>query len=316
VTITPTAAIVGGNGVTATSAGTPQTYGLDKGQVLQIAQDEELSGSLIHSNHPIGHWGGSSCANIPVDVAACDSAHQQIPPRTALGHEYVAVRYRNRFDGMEETVPWHLVGAADGTVLTYDPAAPPGAPTTLSAGQLVEFDGTGLFSVASQDAMHPFYMSTYMTGCGEVDPMEEDCRGDPEFVNVVPAQQFLGSYSFFTDPTFSETNLVLVRAKDSAGFHDVTLDCAGTLSGWAPIGSAGNYEYTRVDLTRDDFQGQNGCDNGAHEAHSDGLFGLTVWGWGSAETMGCLAPSACAGFYTQAVSYAYPAGAGVQAISQ
>ena len=29
------------------------------------------------------------------------------------------------------------------------------------------------------------------------------------------------------------------------GFDDVTLDCAGALTGWQPVGK---YEYTRVDL--------------------------------------------------------------------
>lgn len=43
----------------------------------------------------------------------------------------------------------------------------------------------------------------------------------------------------------------------------------------------------------------------AHAWFSGGLFGLTVWGWGSAAT-GSLGG---AGIYSQYVSYAYPAGA-------
>ena len=35
----------------------------------------------------------------------------------------------------------------------------------------------------------------------------------PEFVNVVPPGQFLPRYTFFTDPTYPETNLVVVRAR-------------------------------------------------------------------------------------------------------
>jgi hypothetical protein len=307
VTITPTVAIISGPGVAGTAAGTPRTYDLDKGQVLQISQPNELVGSTISSNKPVGHWAGASCLNVPVGAAACDAAHQQIPPLKALGHEYVAVRYRDRFAGMEESVPWRLVGAVDGSTLTYDPSAPAGAPLSLNAGQVVEFNSTGLFSVASQDAAHPFYMAAYMTGCSVVDPAEDDCRGDPEFVNVIPPQQFLSAYTFFTDPTFPETNLVFVRSKDATGFHDVTLDCAGTLGGWTPVGAGGNYEYARVDLMTGNFQGQNGCDNGIHEVHSSGPFGLTVWGWGSAAT---------GTFASQAVSYAYPAGAGVAPINE
>jgi hypothetical protein len=184
----------------------------------------------------------------------------------------------------------------------------------LASGQLAQFPSSGGFSVKSQDAQHPFYMSAHMTGCATTNPSETDCRGDPEFVNVIATQQYLSSYVFFTDPTYSETDLVLVRKKGTAGFGDVTLDCAGVVGGWMPIGMAGEYEYTRVDLVTGNFQPQGMCDNGRHEIHSTGPFELIVWGWGSAATGGCFGFS-CTGFYTQAVSYAYPAAASVQPIN-
>ena len=56
-------------------------------------------------------------------------------------------------------------------------------------------------------------MSAHMTGCETADPDGEDCRGDPEFVNIVPPEQYLSQYTFFTDPTYPETNLVLTREK-------------------------------------------------------------------------------------------------------
>ncbi|MEP7119918.1 MAG: IgGFc-binding protein [Byssovorax sp.] len=316
VTISPTAGINPGNGVAGTSAGVPHTYNLDRGQVLQFTQDAELIGSPIQSNKPIGLWGAATCLNIDVTEFACDSAHQQIPPIKALGHEYVAVRYRNRFDGQEESPPWRLVGAVAGTNLIYEPAPPQGAPPTLTQGQVAEFRAPGPFTVKSQDGDHPFYMSAHMTGCQEVNPDASDCRGDPEFVNVIPAQQYLSSYVFFTDPTYPETNLVLVRNKTASGFKDVKLDCAGVITGWQPAGTSGSYEYARIDLVRHNFVSQNGCDNGRHEIHSDAPFGLTVWGWGTAESGGSAFGGGGPGFFSQAVSYAYPAGASVQAINQ
>lgn len=309
VTISPTAAIVGGPGVAATPAGVPKTYALARGQVLQITQPTEITGSAIQSNKPIGVWGGASCLNIDVDKYACDSAHQQLPPVKALGHEYAAVRYRNRFDGKEESPPWRVVGAVDGTLLKYVPAAPPNAPATLAKGQVAEFRGAGPFVIASQGDAFPFYLSAHMTGADEVSPtpapgsLATDYRGDPEFVNVVPPQQFLSSYVFFTDPTYPETNLVVVRTKAGGVFADVSLDCAGVLSGWQAFGE---YEFTRIDLVRHDFAKQGGCDNGRHEMKSAAPFGLTVWGWGSAESKSV---------FTQNVSYAYPAGASIQPIN-
>ena len=126
-----------------------------------------------------------------------------------------------------------------------------------------------------------------------------DGRGDAEFVNVIPPGEFLDKYVFFADPTYSETNLVVVRVKGPKGFSDVTLDCAGALTGWQPVGTSGNYEYTRTDLVTGNFQPQGNCDNGRHEIQSASPFGLTVWGWGSAAT-----GNVGAGFYTQYVSYA------------
>jgi hypothetical protein len=171
--------------------------------------------------------------------------------------------------------------------------------------------------VKSQDEAHPFYMSAHMTGWSTLHELDAgDMRGDPEFVNVIPPQQYLGSYVFFTDPTYPETNLVLVRVRDAAGFHDVTLDClGGPVTGWAPVGTTGRFEFARVDLVRHDFDGQAGCDNGRHEIRSDSAFGLTVWGWGSGETGGQLGKNNVPGLFTQAVSYAYPAGASVQPIN-
>jgi hypothetical protein len=320
VTINPTANVLAGTNVVAAPKGTATTYALNRGQVLQLEPATSnglpptapsLSGSIVDSNYPVGLWGGKTSMGM---ISCCDdSAHQQIPPVRALGSEYVGVRYRNRYDGVEEAPPWRIVGAVDGTVLTWDPVIPTGAPSTLARGQVAEFPTNGPFIVKSQDAQHPFYMSAHMTGAGSFDPAQNnmsgtgaDGRGDPEFVNVVPPGEYMQSYVLFSDPTYPETDLVVVRVKAPNGFKDVTLDCAGALTGWQPVGTSGLYEYVRVDLSRHNFQPQGGCDNGRHEMRSAGSFGVTVWGWGSAES---------GSFSSQYVSYAYPAGASVLPIN-
>jgi hypothetical protein len=300
VTVKPSADIVGSSTVAGTSKGQPQEYTLDKGQILQFTQPVELTGSVIGSDKPIAVWGAATLLNIDVASAAGDSAHQQLPPIQAMGHEYVAVRYPNRTT-IDEAPPWRVVGTVAGTTLTYDPAPPTGAPTTLDVGQVAEFWNSGPFVVRSQDADHPFYMSGHMTG-----GCDYGGAGDPEFVNVVPPQQYLSSYLFFTDPTYSETHLVVVRTKGSGGFQDVSLDCAGTLGGWFPVGTGGVYEYTYADLVTGDFEPVGKCTNGTHTMSSGGPFGVTVWGWGS---------PAARSFNTTYVSYAYPAGMWVQSIN-
>jgi len=321
VTISPTAAIVGGTGVAATGAGHPATYTLSQGQVLHLAQPAELGGSPVQSNNPVGLIGGNRCFEVPDSAPACDSAHQQIPPVKALGHEYVAASYRARWTGETETPPWRMVGAVAGTTLTYDPSAPPGAPTTLTVGQVVDFQAQAGFVVRSQDGSHPFFFSTYMTGATDVGngaDDEQDGRGDPEFVTLVPPQQWLDTYVLFTDPTYPETNLAVVRGKAPDGtFHDVTLDCLGTVAGWQSVGT-GDYQIASVDLVTGNFERVGSCDNGRHVMQSTAAFGVTVWGWGSAVTGGNSDPTfpQNGGLYSQYVSYGYPAGASVQAINQ
>ena len=305
ISINPSVAIVGGTGVAAAPANASTTYTLSAGQVLQFTQDAELNGSSITSDAPIGMWGGHTCMDIPYDKIACDAAHQQIPPIHAMGSRYVAIRYPNRFANTVESPPWRIMGGADGTTLTYEPAQPPGAPSTLSFGQLAIFNAPGPFIVKSQDADHPFYMSAHMTGCQTVND-GNDCRGDPEFVNVVPPDQYLAAYTFFTDPTYPETHLVLTRERDGAQFDDVTIDCVGTVTGWTPVDAGDQVEYAYVDLVTGNFQGAGSCNNGIHTASSHHKFGLVVWGWGNAAT----------GLFTSTyVSYAYPAGQSIKPIN-
>jgi hypothetical protein len=323
VTIKPSVDIEGSPDVLPSPAGQPTTYTLSRGEYVQLSQFADLTGSILQSDKPVGLFGGSTCMNIPITASAADTGQQQIPPVRALGHEYVAVRYRARVPPpmeppqSEEEVPWRLVGAVDGTTLAYEPSTPDGAPTTLARGQLVEFWNPGQFVVRSQDRDHPFYMSAHMTGGGYfASPRTQQLfqyegQGDPESINVVPADQYLDRYVFVTDPTYPETNLVIVRAPDKSGaFADVTLDCLGTVSGFVPLGG---YEYARVDLQTGKFQDVGGCSNGLHVMKSARPFGLTVWGWGSNVTGTNIATDPT---YSQYVSYAYPAGMSVRAVNQ
>jgi hypothetical protein len=234
---------------------------------------------------------------VPDGVRDCDSAHQQIAPVRATGHEYVAVRYTGRNGGSNEAPPWRIVGMVAGTELTWEPSKPTNAPSALGLGEVVEFAATGPFVVRSQDSDHPFYLGAYMTG-----GVPFNGEGDPEWVNVIPPQQYLDNYVFFTDPTYPQTSLVVVRtrSKVDGSFAAVNLDCLGELDGWQPVG---DYEYTRVQLVSGNFQSNGNCVNGRHVMSSNWPFGVTVWGWGTTEQ-------------TRQVSYAYPAGAGFQPINE
>lgn len=275
--------------------GQPQKYTLNKGQVVQLKQNDDLTGAVVQANKPVGVFGGSSCMYIEPNENACDSGHQQLVPARALGNKYVGVKYKDRLGGVEEAPPWRLVGVVDGTVLTYEPAPPVGAPTTLQSGEVRTFRGSGPFVVKSQDGAHPFYVAAHMTG--QKSSGKDFLIGDPEFVNVVPTEQWLRSYVVMTDPTMGFTNLVVTRGKGPAGFADVELDCLGKVLSWQNIGTTGEYQMARIDLVIDGKPAGN-CNNGRHSMKSDQPFGLTVWGLDTT------------------VSYAYPAGASVKPINE
>jgi hypothetical protein len=262
---------------------------------------------VISSNNPVEYTGGTAylCLSSTTSTGGgCDSGHQTIPPVSALASEYVAMPYATRrLDMQPESILYRIVGTVAGTTLTFSPAVA-GAPTTLGVGQVAEFQTTSSFIVTSQDAMHPFYVAQYMTGCevtsgsrtGDAGLGGEFCLGDEEYVNIVPPAQWLASYVFFTDPTYSTTNLVITRAADATGtFHDVTVDCLGTISGWENVNDGTKYQTTNVDLQRLTPVGT--CVNGRHTATSAGAFNIMVWGLDTFS------------------SYAYPAGGNVGKIN-
>ncbi len=287
VTVLPTTDITAATGVKGTTKNTPVTYTLNKGQMIRLMQpvdslQNDLSGSIIQSTQPIGVWGEHYCMFLNTS-----------PPT------------------------WRIVGAVDGTTLTYEPAVS-GAPTTLKEGQMIEFAGPEAFRVYSQDDKHPFYLAGHRPG-GDCDAAHQEIPpipalgndyvavanettnyslGGPETVNIVPPAEFLTSYTFFTDPTYGWTDLALVRVKAADNtFKDVKLDCLSSpVTGWMPVGTSGKYEYTHVDVQSNAAPVGN-CNNGLHTISSDGLLGITVWGYDSAN------------------SYAYPAGASVKPIN-
>lgn len=312
VSIKPKTDIIGGSGVNPAAENVVTTYTLQKGQVLEIVQGQSLDGSPLQSNKPVAIFGGTQCSDLPLAVDACDALHQQIPPISEWGSSYSAVPYTTRRvplagqSPLPEAVIWAIGAARDGTVLTYDPepsgsngtdmgspgdGPPDGIPRTLNGGQVVWLYSDHPFRVRSQGPDYPIYVANYMTGA-----LVYYTDGDPDFTNTVADTQFLDDYVFFVDHTYKTSTLTLVRQKDQQGFHDVTLDCAGVVGGWTPLGGDGTTEYAYLDITRDG-KPSGKCLSGRHQATSDGPFALYVYGIDSF------------------VSYGFPAGAGTRPLS-
>ncbi|MDC0667930.1 IgGFc-binding protein [Nannocystis radixulma] len=302
VDIRPTVDLEAGPGLDGAPAGQTTQFTVAAGEYLQwhLAAGGDGSGTLILADQPIAvHTGNRFLRLQPMPSPGGESTHQQNNPVATLGREYVAAPYETRrADLVPEQVDYRIVGAVDGTELSYDPAIP-GAPTTLAQGEVVDFATDQPFRVRSQDEMHPFVFAQLMDTChlpggtreGATAAIQgfETLLGDEEFVLVLPPAQYLQKYVFFTDPSFSTTNLALTRVDAGDGFKDVTVDCLGTITGWQPVGTDGVYEVATVDLVRAN-ESDKGCTNGGHAAESEGPFGLVVWGLDNHS------------------SYAYPAG--------
>lgn len=294
---TPAKDVAENDPVPAFKAGVSGTMALKRGEAVMFLQEEDLSGSLLRANRPVSVWGVHSFDfSTPVGNCCGDSDFQQLVPREALGSKYAGVGHKSRTDPFQEYIHWRMVGAADGTVLTWEPSKPFDGPATLSLGEVVDFAVGTPFVVSSQDKAHPFCISQFMTTGGV------GGTGDPEWLNVVAPEQFATSYRFYVPPTHPIVNLVVIRTAGADGtFSPVNLDCAGELSDWTPLGE---YEYTRFDFSEGDFSTAV-CQPGAHGMESESPFGLVVWGWGSKTSVPPLPGS----------SYAFSGAAYAKAIS-
>lgn len=316
--VAPAASLPGGTGVAPAPQGQTTSYTLDAGEIIQWLDPNfnslaDPTSAVFESDKPVGLWTGNTYLGVSTATSpgggGQDSAHQQIAHVKALGNEYVGAGVVTRLPANQpESVPYRLLGVVDGTQLTWDPSPPAGAPSTLGAGQVAEFETTQTFAVRSQDEDHPFAFTQYLPGtpgsgslqgCGPTPPFPGmTCGlGDEEWVALIPPKQYLHRYVFFADPTYATTNLVIVRVKGTSGFSDVDVAClGGPVSGWQPIGNGGLYEYAHVDLVRGTVPVAN-CNTSRHEATSNGAFGVVVWGtdWYS--------------------SYGYPAGGNIGTIN-
>jgi hypothetical protein len=137
VTILPNVALPSGTNVSSAPANQQTVYSLNAGEFIQWEDTNEMSGTVIQSNNPVGFVGGNTydCYSSSTSTGGgCDSAHQQVPPVSAMGSEYVIAPYTTRMLSLApESEKYRIVGAVAGTTLTYDPPVS-GAPASLIEG--------------------------------------------------------------------------------------------------------------------------------------------------------------------------------------
>ena len=284
--------VLAGSGVAAISAGGTGTYTINQGDVLQLisrdtaifgGSDLDPSGTLIKADKPIEVIAGDFCTNNPMGAQACDHIEESVFPAETLGKHYlVSAPPGPAGDVVGHTV--RLIGNADGTNLTYNPAVT-GAPATLSAGQVVDIGPTTTDFEVTGD--HEFAVETIQQGGSVVDPGSPVTmqRGDPSQSLFFAVEQYRTAYLFLA-PSDYDVNYVVIVAPTTA---KLLLDGTAVSATPTPIGST-TYGTFRVPIT-------TGSGGGAHTLTSDVPMGIQVLGYG------------------QYTSYQYPGGGNLSLIS-
>ncbi|XP_072031480.1 IgGFc-binding protein-like [Amphiura filiformis] len=198
--------------------GTPLSLSIDRLQVLHfLSEDDDLTGTHIMSDAPVGVISGNKCADVPARNSFCDHLVEMIPPVSTWGRKFITSPLRLRTAGDV----FRVIASRDGTIVEIE-----GAGTErrrLNAGEFQEFD------VASSDsrfvsASKPALLIQYSKG-GEAD----NTQADP-FMMLVPAiEQFPRDPVYFVTPLSSSppfshhVNVIVDCQKTGALFHNMFL---------------------------------------------------------------------------------------------
>ena len=286
------ATLAAGTGVAAAMPGDTVSYTLKAGDVLQLMgtwgnfepePHGDLSGSVLVADKPVQVIALNpilTCVPTAADGNP-DHIEETVLPAEVIGNSYLVAPPT----GPDLRVPGHMVrffGNVDGTTLTYPSGAmPPGAPTTLAAGEVVEIGP--VMDAFEVKANQPFAIASIMLGGTKQDPGGD--RGDPSLTMEVTPQQFRTQYTFLAPVTYLENYAdILLPAGASAQLDGMPLSGAST-----PVGTSG-WSVVREKLTA-------GTNNGAHRLEATAKVGLQVLGFG------------------HATSYCYPGGLDLELIS-
>jgi hypothetical protein len=310
VKVSTTGSIAAGGGIPATAAGGTLTLMMGAGDVAElvggVTDASDLSGSLVQASGPIQIITGLPCLNVPDGALACDHVEESNLPAETLGADYVVAQPVGP-NGNAVGHNVRIYGNFDGTTLTYSPAAPPGCPTTINAGQVVDcgtalgsicedpLTGTynyacGAQTIVTQDfevkGSQSFAVGNFSLGGSLVDAKASPGtqQGDPDQSMAVAVAQYREGYVFLA-PDDYEDNWAVIVAPTGAS---VSLDGLPVATSPTPVGSSG-YAVMRVKLGA----GQKG----AHVLAASKPVGLQVMGYGA---------------YT---SYTYPGGLDLKYIS-
>jgi hypothetical protein len=272
--------------------GAYQNVMLDRGRVLTAISSGtdaggSLSGTRVVASKKVAVFGGSVATSEPSDTTKCcaDHVEHQMLPLQAWGSAYAAPPAADAKGGGNCRSVYRISAGFDGTQLVYHPAAPAGAPSVLQAYQTAEFTADVPFAVWATDPLKTFSVTQFLLSNQEFGGLLNPYPGDPSMIVLPAVDQLQLKYIFLVPSGYSRNFVTIVRAAGVA----VTLDGGAVTAPFLALGShdGTNYQYTHVELPA-----------GHHIIESAEPLAITVVG------------------YSNDVSYGYPGGSGVAAISQ
>ena len=78
---------------------TSVTFTANAGQTILLSNNDDLSGTIIRGNKPLVVLSGHECAEVPLDISACDHLVEQMPPGHAFGYTFFLVPLAARVSG-------------------------------------------------------------------------------------------------------------------------------------------------------------------------------------------------------------------------
>lgn len=259
---------------------------LSQGSGAGTAGEGNLSGSRVVADKPVAVFSGNVATIEPNPGQCCaDHLEQQMLPLVAWGDSYLATPPPSPvIAGNDVMAGYRITGSFDGTTLTYSPSTPPGAPTTINAGQTVRFEASQGFSVSSGDPDKPFAVTEFLLSAQVIDLFAT--VGDPAMISLPAAAQFQTNYIFLVPDGYASNYVTVIRVAGTEVLRDgVSVEAAA----WRALGSLDGVDYEYVHLS---------VPPGSHSIESTEPCGIISVG------------------YDEAVSYGYPGGSGLKVISE
>ncbi|MEM7707456.1 MAG: Ig-like domain-containing protein, partial [Pseudomonadota bacterium] len=229
-----------------------------------------VTGTTLRSSRPIGVFAGAICANVPnEETISCDHMIEQVPGDDQLATRFLSVPFATRFNGDL----FRFVATTDDTVVRVNGVES----AYLDALEFVDRVIDGVAEITSTAPIHAAQIATGQAfdavERGATEPGNSDA--DPFMVLLPPTTAYLDEYIFTTAGTDRlNSHYVNVIIPDTAAASLVLDGQPADISTLVPIEDTG-YLGGAIEVSY-----------GTHTMSAAEKFGVTIYGWGPAESYG------------------------------